>query len=168
MNAMDAGPRHHEDRGVTDGVVRWDDDGEAHEWPSVAAWAEQWWAERRAGVAAQDRPVDPAGSTPATDYLEQLTYDRTRSRDLVDLVVALSELAATEEDRSYLGAGDIESVLVHEGGADLLDHVELRARQNPRFAEVLTYVWVGDGVGEPMRSRLLALGAIDLSGPLPR
>jgi hypothetical protein len=167
---MDDDCAEHEDRGVDDGVLRYDDDGEVHEWPSVAAWAEQWWTEWHTLTADRDRPVMPSQRTPASDYLGDLAYDRSRGPEAVDLVVALSELAATEQDMSDLGAGDIETLLAHHERVDVLDHVEACARRHPRFAEVLTYMWVRADVGEPMRSRLLALGAIDLSapGPLPR
>ncbi len=85
-----------------------------------------------------------------------------RDSSVVPLVVSLSELAKSEEEIGYLGAGEIETLVCRSPGGELfIDSVEDWASRSASFREAISYMWVGDDVSADLRRRLLALGAID-------
>lgn len=145
-----------------------DSDDVDHTWANISAWADEWWRERRAEGPSLDAPAAGQVPTPAMDCLMDLTLFNP-NRSAVDLIVALAAKATGDEDFADLGAGDIETLVVHgKRAAEFIDAVEEAAQASPNFAKALTFMWVGADTPEPLRTRLLNLGAIDLTKPLPR
>ena len=140
--------------------VRWDDS--VHSWPSRRAWAEAWWRASRVTRAAFAGGTDP-GDHPDDAAVEMLmSLALKRDPQAVPLIVELCELAQSDDELGYLGAGDIEDLLcLGQGGEAAIDEAETWARRSPAFREALSNMWVDDDVNEALRQRLLALGAID-------
>jgi hypothetical protein len=63
--------------------------------------------------------------------------------DAWNLVLALVTMA-DDESLGYIGAGPLEK-LVRRFGSDLVDRVEDRAREDPRFRFCLGSVWLSEG-----------------------
>lgn len=158
--------------------ITWDDPWSSSsaivKWESVDAWVSDWWAEHRArekATRAEDegRTDVPWPDCPAADLLSNMVDERDPRT--VSFIVALADAATSEQDSSDLGADDIETLLCHhDDGIRFIDEVEGVARSSAMFARALSYIWVGRDVDPAVRSRLIALGAIDLAqpGPLPR
>lgn len=145
-----------------------DDDDVSHTWADVDAWAEDWWRQWRDERATRDTPIAERVPTPALDCLTDLTLFNP-NRVAVDLIVALADRASNDEDFADLGAGDLETLVVHgKRPAEFIDAVENAAQASANFARALTFMWVAGDTPEPLRTRLLNLGAIDLTKPLPR
>jgi hypothetical protein len=133
-----------------------------------------WRAGRRAREVASRAEDEghtdlPWPDSPAVDLLSHMVDERDPRT--VSFIVALAEAATSEKESSDLGADDIETLLCHhDDGARFIDEVEDAARSSAMFARALSYMWVGREVDPDLRSRLIALGAIDLArpGPLPR
>jgi hypothetical protein len=145
------------------GAIAWvDHDDTSHSWASQHEWAEAWWRASRKDLTAFSAGHRPEGhpDDPAKSLLMELALQRDPT--VVPLVVTLSELAESEDEMSYLGAGAIEDVLcIFPGGERFIDSVEAWAARSPTFRDALSYMWVSDDVSDTLRRRLLALGAID-------
>ena len=138
-----------------EGEITWiDHEDMAHMWSSRHEWAEAWWRASRKDLRAfgtghrpEDHPDDPA---------KTMLMELVLSRDLtvVPLVVTLSELVESQDEMSFLGAGEIEDVLcIFPGGERFIDSVEAWAARSPTFRDAPSYMWVSDDVSERLRDR---------------
>jgi hypothetical protein len=85
---------------------------------------------------------------------------RVGSPAVIDVLQALVDLAESDDELSFLGAGPLEDLLSHEGhGHQFVNEIERRARQQPRFRTALGGVWLGRDVDAGVRERLGLLGA---------
>lgn len=145
-----------------------DTDGEIYSWPSRQAWVTEWWIAQHAEHAQVDAkeaglPVAEAPDSPALNMLLALAMRNDAAA--IPLIVALADAAETEDDVLYLGAAEIEDLLVIGGQGDrFIGEVEIAARSSPAFAQALTGMWVSH-VAPALKDRLLALGAIDHERP---
>jgi Family of unknown function (DUF6869) len=82
----------------------------------------------------------------------------------VDVIQALVNGAEDGiDDVALVGCGPLEELLQGEHGGELLDDIERRARQQPKFRVAVAAVWMGDEVPPEARSRLTQFGASDLT-----
>ena len=109
---------------------------------------------------APEVPI-PGGARPGTTP----PLGGSESEGVVEILALLADQAAASPDElDWVGAGPLEDLLSHSGnGAAVLDEVERVARGRPAFAEALSAVWLGIGVEPAARSRLVPVGACDLS-----
>ncbi len=68
-------------------------------------------------------------------------------------IFTASDLCENDEQRAYLGAGTLESLLVNEGPA-VIDRVLERARRDPDFRRVLSGVWGHSSMDRTVRARV--------------
>ncbi|MGU9980575.1 DUF6869 domain-containing protein [Phreatobacter sp. HK31-P] len=71
-------------------------------------------------------------------------------------IFTASDLCENDEQRAYLGAGTLESLLVNAGPA-VIDRVLDRARRDPAFRRVLSGVWGHSAMDKTVRARIDAL-----------
>jgi hypothetical protein len=65
--------------------------------------------------------------------------------DVVELITALADAAATDLERAYLGAGPVENLLRHPQVSDrILDQLDGAARRHPGVQIAVRCVWFGD------------------------
>ena len=129
-----------------------DFEGATVSWPSATALAEAWLEEWRHEAFGR-----------ACDFINEMT--RRAAPGVLDLLRVFAECATTDE-LDWIGAGPLEDLLSHSGnGAVVLEGVEKLARSHDAIALALRNVWLGDTVAPEIRSRLVALGARDLSRP---
>ena len=77
------------------------------------------------------------------EMLERVGLNSAEPDDAWSVVLALVTMA-DDESLGYIGAGPLES-LVHHFGAQLVERIEERARQDPRFRICLGAVWLSEG-----------------------
>lgn len=128
-------------------------EGTQRTWPSVAAWASDWFSEWRTGEHGEASELIGAACDDAAP-------------GVVGALVVLAEAADGDADLiSWVGAGPVEDLLSHSGnGLRVLDEVDGAARRHPAFRAALRTVVLGDDVPEPVRTRLAELAA---AGPHP-
>lgn len=64
---------------------------------------------------------------------------------MLELVQALIDTAESDNDIAMVGAGPLEDLMSHSGhGLKLIDDVERRARQQPRFRNAVGGMWLSD------------------------
>ena len=71
-------------------------------------------------------------------------------------IFTASDLCENDDERAYLGAGTLESLLVNEGPA-VIDRVLERARRDPDFRRMLSGVWGHSSMDKTVRARIDAL-----------
>lgn len=127
-----------------------DEDASA-DWATLADWAVAWIAEWRNGEHG-----------PAGEFIHAACDDAVPG--VVDALVVLAETADGDaEVLGWAGAGPLEDLVSHSGnGLQVLDAVDIAARQNPAFRRALTGVWLGFDLPDPVRTRLAPYGARDL------
>jgi len=77
------------------------------------------------------------------EVLERVGLSSAEPEDAWNVVLALVTMA-DDESLGYIGAGPLEN-LVHQFGTELVDRIEDRARQDPRFRFCLGAVWLSEG-----------------------
>lgn len=77
------------------------------------------------------------------EVLERVGLNAAEPDDAWSVVLALVTMA-DDESLGFIGAGPLES-LVHRFGAQLVDRIEDRAREDPRFRVSLAAVWLSEG-----------------------
>lgn len=123
-------------------------------WSTAVEWADAWLDEWRS---------DEHG--PACEFIDEMT-DRATHGVVAVLMVLAARAMPVAEEVSWVGAGPLEHLLSHSGhGAEILDEVERAALHQPAFKAALSNVWLGGDVDAEVRSRLVALGARDLTAP---
>jgi hypothetical protein len=117
-------------------------------WPSVAAWAADWFSEWRAG--------EHGG---ACVFIQVACVDAVQG--VVDALTVLAETAGGDAELlGWVGAGPLEDLVSHSGnGLGVLAEVDRAARQNSAFRTALANVWLGADAPLAVRSRLAELGA---------
>ena len=78
-------------------------------------------------------------------------------RHCLELIRIGTALAATDDQRAYVGAGALESLL-GEHGDELIDDIEVLARKDRAFREALVHVWQHGMSDETFRRVLVASG----------
>jgi hypothetical protein len=127
-------------------------------WPDSSDVARDWWADSRNKGAWQ---------TKAHDLVSGL-FAEGRSA-AIDVIQSMVDLAASEDELNFVGAGPIETLMSHDGhGASFVDEVERRARQQPRFRLAVAGLWLGINVPENVRARLAVFGATTVGKPPKR
>ncbi|GAB7007214.1 hypothetical protein JCM18899A_46890 [Nocardioides sp. AN3] len=122
-------------------------------WSTAVEWADAWLDEWRG---------DEHG--PACEFIGEM-IDRAIDGVVAVLTVLAERAAASGEDElGWVGAGPLEDLLSHSGnGATVLGEVERVARHHATFKGALGDVWLGIEVDTEVRSRLVPLGARDLT-----
>ncbi|HKC27056.1 MAG TPA: hypothetical protein VKB75_03500 [Jatrophihabitans sp.] len=143
------------------GRVRSEDwHGPAHEWGSLSELAADYWRHER--LSGREKEADPMFAWDCVCDLAGGSGDGPHPR-VLDVIQALVDTADNDCELISVGSGPLETVLSHSGhGEALVDMVERRARQEPRFRKALSGVWLGDDVPRHVRHRLAKLGAADL------
>ncbi|CCH90142.1 protein of unknown function [Modestobacter italicus] len=123
--------------------------GTQRTWPSVTAWAADWFAEWRAGEHGD-----------ASDFAG-VACDAA-APGVVGALVVLADAAEGDADLiAWVGAGPVEDLLSHSGnGLRVLDEVDRAARRQPAFRAALGTVVLGNDVPEPVVTRLAELTAL--------
>jgi hypothetical protein len=124
-------------------------------WVDAAEVARDWWADSivRGGELA----------TNAHDLLSELSGEGHPAT--VDILQALVDEAATDDELGFIGAGPLEDLLSHDGhGLRFVDEVAKRARQQPRFRLAVASLWLSDDVPAVVRDRLEPFGATTIRG----
>lgn len=125
---------------------------------TVAVWA-------GADAVAQDWWDDSALRRPHGEWVTEahsLVSDLSQMGQpaIVDIIQALVDQGASDNELDFVGAGPLEDLLSHDGHAlAFADEVEKRARQQPRFRLALAGVWLSSDVPSEVRDRLGRLGA---------
>lgn len=127
-------------------------DGHERIWDSVAALAADWIADQREGRIGD-----------AYEFFDAVCGDA--GHGVVEALIALSEAADGDEDLlGQVGAGPLEDLVSHSGnGSRVLAEVDRAARQSPSFRAALRSVWLGEGIPQPVKARLVELGAQDIT-----
>ena len=144
-------------RRLPDGSCEFTDyDGRIAWWPDAEAVAQAWLEEWRR---------EAFGS--ACDFINAMTHEAAQG--VLDLLQVFAECAATGPDSQkvgWVGAGPLEDLLSHPGsGTAVVDEVERKARSHIAFSLALRNVWLGKEVDPAIKSRLVALGARDVTRP---
>lgn len=82
---------------------------------------------------------------------------------LWEFVLIAEPICTSERSFGMLGTGPLED-LIQDHGETFVDRIEARAREMPRFAQLLKHVWVPAGT-DPITLRYLALGCIAVGPP---
>ena len=138
------------------------DDEPLVEWESLTAVADDYWATsgyRSSLVSWREDAIGPA--TSFVMNVMQVGHPRS-----VDLLQALVDAAASEEELDFVGAGPLKDLLSHHRhAAEFVDDVERRARQQSRFRTVVSGLWLSADVPGQVRERLAVYGARLLGHP---
>jgi hypothetical protein len=139
---------------------RSESDADEYAWESDAALAEAWWAEEPA-------KENDLSERPAHEYVEEQLLDRG-SATFVEVVATIVASASDDDALAYVGAGLLEDAVRHERWArSHAAGIEQRARQDERFRQAVTAIWLGEGTDPEVLARLVPLGATDITKPRP-
>ena len=102
------------------------------------------------GYLRQDHP-DAIDHDIAFDCAFSMLHDDIDTT--LAFIFAASDLCENNDQRAYLGAGTLESLLVNEGPA-VIDRVLERARRDPDFRRMLSGVWGHSSMNKTVRARI--------------
>ncbi len=102
------------------------------------------------GYLRQDHP-EAIDHDIAFDCAFSMLHEDTHTT--LAFIFTASDLCENDEQRAYLGAGTLESLLVNEG-PDVIDRVLERARRDPAFRRVLSGVWGHSAMDRAVRERI--------------